>query len=110
MPWPTETSDLADPTPAPEMPQDPAVWMAQELVCSNREGHRDTQTEIRALGDRLEHGLTTYARLIVLSLAIVAGLSGLRLVLPDGTTIEPTAEAADVAATLDSDAPAHTDP
>ena len=79
-----------------------ADWMAQELVRVSRSGHRDTQTELRALGDRWDHGvdrlsadLRTYMRLIVLALGLTAAMAGIRLVLPDGTLIEPAAGSED---------------
>jgi len=75
-----------------------ADWMAQELVRVSRAGHRDTQTALRELGDRWDHGvdrlsadLRTYMRLVVLALGLTAAIAGVRLILFDGTVIEPAA-------------------
>lgn len=111
MPWPTaDEPHFADASPPPDCDDcsdrralDIMARQADQLVEVSKSGHADTQAEIRHLGDRLSADLTLYARLLLVALGVVAALSGIRMVLPDGTTITPTAEAAEATASADAE-------
>ena len=92
-----------EPLTPPDVPEDTTVveWLAKELVRSNCDGHEATGKRIESLsGD-----VRAYGKIITLALGLIAGLAGLKVLLPDGTVIEPSA-AAEVANDLaDADSP-----
>jgi len=95
---------LAEPTP-PEECDDGTIaeWMARELVKSNTDGHESTGQRI----DTLSGDVRAYGKIITLALGLIAGLAGVRMIMPDGTVIESSA-ASEVPA--DDMADAHASP
>ena len=76
---------LPDPTPPADTDDTTiAEWMARELVSSNREGHEATGSRL----DVLSADVRAYGKIITLALGLIAGLAGVKMILPDGTVIE----------------------
>lgn len=109
-PLPSSEQPTGAPASAPERHErasmdervlDIMAKQSEQLVTVTGQGFTDLRAETRAmgqsvvqannnLGDRFEKALSRWAIIVVLALAIVGGLVGLSITLPDGTRVSPS--------------------